>query len=138
MKNNGGDGGPARAIEQREENVAEADDRGNRKIEAANDDGQRLTHRGDAEQARKQEQRQQAVQIGVAGNENIDDKEEGDRQTERHSKPCRSMESLKRCNHPLSGLMRRGRHRSKKAGNVGPALGENERARPTQGALVNA
>src|ERR1700722_2087207 len=60
-ENDGGDGGPARSVEQREKNVAKADDRGNRKIEAANDNGQRLTHRGDAEQARKQEQRQQAV-----------------------------------------------------------------------------
>jgi hypothetical protein len=47
-EDNGGDGGPARAVEQREKNVAEANDRGNRKIESANDNGQRLTHRGDA------------------------------------------------------------------------------------------
>jgi hypothetical protein len=41
------------------------------------------------------------------------------------------MESLKRCDHPLSGLVRRGRHRFKKSGNIGQAFGEkNERAHP--------
>jgi hypothetical protein len=130
-ENNGGEGRPARAIKQREKNVAEADDSRDGKVKAADDNGQRLTDGGDAKQARKQKQRQQAVQIGVAGNENVDDEEERDGQTERHSKPCRSMESLKRCNHPLSGLVRRGRHHFKKAGTSARLLGEkNERAQP--------
>src|SRR6202044_3473012 len=107
-ENNGGEGRPARAIKKREKNVAQADDSREGKVKATDDNGQRLADRGDAKQARKQKQRQQAVQIGIAGNENVDDEEEGDRQTERHSKPCRSMESLKRCNHPLSGPVRRG------------------------------
>jgi hypothetical protein len=43
------------------------------------------------------------------------------------------MESLKRCAHPLSGIVRRGRHRSKKAGKRRPCIAQKQTSAPSAG-----